>query len=79
MSRNKKYSQRLINELHQHAFLEDKLMNREIAENNNLTMNNIEYVLYSTDCEIVGCPQCNPKPTTMTITDSLLTFFGGGD
>jgi hypothetical protein len=75
VSRKKKYSQRLINELHQHAFLEDKLMNREIAKKHKLTMNNIEYILYSNNCEIDDCPQCRPKP--MTITESLLTFFGG--
>ena len=72
----RKYSQRLINEIHQHGFLEDKLRNREIAKKNKLSKSEFEYVLYKLKCEIVGCPQCNPKP--MTITDSLLTFFGGG-
>lgn len=73
----RKYHQRLINEIHQHGFLEDKLRNREIAKKNKLSKSEFEYVLYKLKCMIVGCPQCNPKP--MTITDSLLTFFGGGD
>lgn len=75
MNSNKKYSHKIINEVHRHGFIQDKLKNREISKKLKLNKNEFEYVLYKNRCSNDECQQCNPRP--MTITESLLTFFGG--
>lgn len=72
MGRPVKYRQSMINEIHYHGFVKDKLKNREIAKAYNLTLNQVIYILYNLTCTNKDCERCNPP---QTITASFLDFF----
>ena len=74
MVRPIKYNQLIINEIHHHGFVEDKLKNDEIAEMYNLTENQLEYILYKCKCTNVDCPRCNPRITILERFRALFRF-----